>query len=298
MREKLAALKKKLKWADPFTYVDFFILPKLHALSKNLQLTVFVASYLILLFLVFLVLGVTPFFLIALSAFYAYLFFFEKEEFLDWGIYLLSAFIFAAAIYSLLGLALGTASPMVIVVSGSMEPLYHRGDVIIMQGISFEQFAGQEIFLNQPLSSTPFASFAKTVPENPSFSNPLTAIQFSDGQQLFINKEGSIVVYFSERIQEPIIHRIAAKIKAPDGDYLLTKGDSPNNYTIDQDCGTISYGVPEKNCITLYPVKEEQLQGRALLNVPVVGCVKLWLFDNLQGLVTKGSLPPEFSGIC
>ncbi len=298
MREKFAALKKKLKWVDPFTYVDLFILPKLHALNKNLQLTVFVASYLILLFLVFLVLGVTPFFLIALSAFYVYLFFFEKEEFLDWGIYLLSAFIFAAAIYSLLGLALGTASPMVIVVSGSMEPLYHRGDVILMQGVSFEQFAGQEISLNQPLSSTPFASFAKTIPESPSFSNPLTAIQFNDWQQLSIDKEGSIVVYFSERIQEPIIHRIAAKIKAPDGDYLLTKGDSPNNYTIDQDCGAISYGVPEKNCITLYPVKEEQLQGRALLNVPVVGCVKLWLFDNLQSLVTKGSLPQEFSGIC
>ncbi len=301
MMERISAFRKKLKWLDPFTYVDLFLLPKVHALSKNRQYLVFAATYLLLILLVSTVLGVVPFFLALLTLFYAWLFFFEKSEAVDWGIYLLSAFVFAWAVYSAFGLALGTHSPFVIVMSGSMEPLYHRGDVIILQGASFSSLEAQEIALQHPLTQIPFASFAE--PNYTQSPNGLLieSIEFSNGQTLQITQDGSIVVYNSPNIHNadgPIIHRLVSKISASDGKFFLTKGDSVNNNTVDQDCGRVIYGTPEKDCIMLYPIKESEIDGRALFQIPAVGCVKLWLFDNSASLVSTGRLPSNFSGIC
>ena len=79
----LKEIREKLKWLDPFTYVDLYIMPR-----------------------------VNP----------------KDSEAISWVVYLASAFLFAWLIYTGLGLAFGTQSPMMIVVSGSMEPLYNRGD--------------------------------------------------------------------------------------------------------------------------------------------------------------------------
>jgi signal peptidase I len=302
MMEKISEFRKKLKWLDPFTYVDLFILPKVHALSKNMQNIVFVATFLLLVLLVSTIIGVVPFFLALITLFYAWLFFFEKNEAVDWGIYLLSAFVFAWAIYSVFGLALGTQSPFVIVMSASMEPLYHRGDVIILQGASFDSITAPETTLQQPLSQTPFDSFAKPNSSNGSNGRLIESIEFNTGETIQITQNGSIIVYNSQNINSasgPIIHRVVSKISASDGKFFLTKGDSINNNTIDQDCGRIIYGVPEnEGCIMLYPVKESEIDGKALFQIPAIGCVKLWLFDNLASLISTRELPGHFSGIC
>ncbi|MDP6671008.1 MAG: hypothetical protein QGI60_04285 [archaeon] len=302
MMEKISEFRKKLKWLDPFTYVDHFLLPKVHALNKNMQYLVFVATYLLLVIIISTVIGVVPFFLALITLFYAWLFFFEKNEAVDWGVYLLSAFVFAWAIYSVFGLALGTSSPFVIVMSGSMEPLYHRGDVIILQGAFFNSITAPETTLQQSLNQTPFDSFAKSNDSQGPNGRLIESIEFNNGETHQITQDGSIIVYNSPNINNasgPIIHRVVSKINAQDGKFFLTKGDSINNNTIDQDCGRTIYGVPEKdNCIMLYSVKESEIEGKALFQIPVIGCVKLWLFDNLASLISTRELPEHFSGIC
>lgn len=44
--------------------------------------------------------------------------------------------IIVAGIHSGLRFALHTDSPLVIVVSGSMEPVFYRGDVVLLKGVT------------------------------------------------------------------------------------------------------------------------------------------------------------------
>ncbi len=164
--------REKLKWLDPFTYVDLYLMPK-----------------------------VNP----------------KDSEAISWIVYLASAFLFAWLIYTGLGLAFGTESPMMIVVSGSMEPLYHRGDVILLHGAGAESINGPEIVLDIPsLEEKELASFAEPIYSD-SVPKHITAISFNQGQHLAIAQEGDIVVYWSERMNEPIVHRAVAKLRAEDG---------------------------------------------------------------------------------
>jgi len=250
----LKKLREKLKWFDPFTYVDLYLMPK-----------------------------VNP----------------KESEAISWVVYLASSFIFAWIFYTALGLALGTSSPMVIVLSGSMEPLYHRGDVIVMQGSPAEAIIAQEVQLQEAsLSSVPLSSIASLSYSPDNGIKQIESIQFNNGSSLSPNKEGSVVVYYSSLLGKPIIHRAVAKLKAGDGWYLLTKGDSEQNSTVDQDCGKVIAGMPEKPCIARYPVPVQELEGKAMLWLPFVGCFKLWLIDDLGSLIRTGSLPADFAGVC
>ncbi len=241
--------REKLKWIDPFTYVDLYIMPK-----------------------------VNP----------------EDSEAISWVVYLASAFLFAWLIYTGLGLAFGTESPMMIVVSASMEPLYHRGDVILLHGATAESINSPEVVLDIPsLKEKELYSFAEPVYSD-SLPKHIEAISFNQGKNLPITQKGDIVVYWSERMNEPVVHRTVAKLRADDGWYLLTKGDSIHNTTIDQDCGFIINGQSQKPCIEFYPLPIEKLQGKAFFQVPLLGCVKLWLLDDLGSLIATGKLPNEF----
>ncbi|MBU1120627.1 hypothetical protein KJ660_02000, partial [Candidatus Micrarchaeota archaeon] len=127
----------------------------------------------------------------------------------------------------------------------------------------------------------------------------ISSIEFENNETIEITTEGDVIVYHSKLKNEPVIHRAVAKLKVIDGTYFLTKGDSILNTTIDQDCGRIiPPGVPEKDCITLYPIPYEEIQGKSVLRIPLIGCVKLWLFDDLTSLVVNGRLPKDFRGIC
>lgn len=241
-----------LKWLDPFTYVDLFIIPRIKRITDS---------------------SVVEF---IVNAFFA--------------------LVFAFIIYSVLGLAFGTASPLVIVYSGSMEPALYRGDVMALsKAVQSDQF-GAEVTLNRNISGVPVYDYASPVYSG----GGLSSIYFKDAQvSVEPVKSGNVVVYQSYPTNLPIIHRAIVEIHALDGNFVLTKGDNQlTNPTFDADCGPISNGRPQKSCITFYAVPISSLEGKAFFTIPKVGCIKLWLFDDLSSIMATGSLPPDFKGIC
>ncbi len=245
-----------LKWLDPFTYVEI-ALRKAHPKQPG-----------------------------------------AVHEGIDWAVYIVSALFFAFLLYSFLGFLLGTSYPMVIVLSGSMEPVYYRGDVIVLQGTEGKDISAPLVELNAPtLKGVEFDEIGSTVcahdslkeampcsffyrsPDAPNL-NPAkfraTKINFrGTGQSVNVTTKGDIIVFYSPTGQKDIIHRAVAKIKAGDGYYFLTKGDSVRNPLIDQD---------ELVKISSYPVKESEIKGKALFRVPFIGWIKLLIFDELPSL--------------
>ena len=57
-----------------------------------------------------------------------------------------------------------------------------------------------------------------------------------DSKRIKIDKKGPIVIYHSALLNRQIIHRAVVLLKAKDGYFVLTKGDSIYNSTIDQNC--------------------------------------------------------------
>ncbi|MBI2598583.1 MAG: hypothetical protein HYW50_05325, partial [Candidatus Diapherotrites archaeon] len=245
----LKKLKEKLKWLDPFTYVDLYLMPI-----------------------------VNP----------------KKNESVSLLVYLVSAFVFAFLIFNFLGLVLGTSSPMVIVVSNSMEPVLFRGDVVIISGVKPADLKAETV--NLPISlldSFPLEEYAvpmclgssgkevecKNLPNTCPPNYNTSSIQFGE-KKIGVNTFGDIIVYNSNVLNEPIIHRVVAKINAADGVYLLTKGDNKCNAKIDQQIG-INRGA----------VRAEKIEGRAIFWFPKIGCIKLWVFDDFLSLVLTGKLP-------
>lgn len=198
---------------------------------------------------------------------------------------LVTAFVAAFLLYSIIGFVMGTAMPLVIVLSGSMEPVLHRGDIVLLQGAAApEAVKVQSISLNRNLSGLAFSDFGSaTYFLDESNRRVVYSLVFAD-QNVRLNTEGDIVVYFSQQPgipPQPIIHRAVLRIHANDGDFFLTKGDSIFNPTFDQDCGRVVLGQSEKACITLYPIKASELQGKTVGFIPLVGYVKLILVDDL-----------------
>ena len=222
------------------------------------------------------------------------------SELVEGAVNVIFALIFASALYFILGLAFGTASPLVIVYSESMEDSFFRGDVMGLTKANSEMNFGDEIILNENIRGVPVEKYLSAEYFN-GVNSLVTKIIFNDGQEVIPTTEGSVVVYPSYPYNLPIIHRSIIKIKANDGTFLLTKGDNKlTNFTFDQDCGQIDVlrGRATKNCISFYAIPIEEVQGVAFFRIPVVGCVKLWLVDDLTSLISRGKLPPDFTGIC
>jgi signal peptidase I len=248
----LGVVFSKLKWLDPFTYVDLFVMPKVKQITDSSIVETFV------------------------NVFFAGL--------------------FALVVYLLLGALFGTTSPLVIVYSASMENNVFRGDVIALTKANAQMNFGQEITINQNIKNMPVESFIQ-----PEYVNGyLSKLIFNTGE-IIPNKTGSIIVYNSYPTQLPIIHRTIVKINALDGEFVLTKGDNDlTNPTYDQDCGKIDQlrNKSTKNCITFYAIPIEEIEGVAFGQIPKIGCVKLWLFDDLISLISNGKLPADFRGVC
>jgi signal peptidase I len=279
--------RKKLKWLDPFTYVDLWVMPK-----------------------------VNP----------------DNNKVIETVVYVVFAFIFALALYALLGLILWTKNPLVIVVSGSMQPNLYRGDVVVMHGINPPDIKGETVEINTDLAGKTLDEFASV-----DYAGQTMTI---NGQTLPLNQSGDTVVYYSDLTGVQIIHRVVANIKTPQGHYLLTKGDNQTtNQSIDQDCGQVyakqlhnqslvnapkqwfqlsgteycACTIPprnevvkgtnclvcsEKPCNTVQPIKAEQTDGIQILRIPLLGCIKLWLLDDLVSLLAGRGLPSHFNGVC
>lgn len=241
----LKGLREKLKWLDPFTYVDKYIMPI-----------------------------VNP----------------NRSETIGFVVDVFFAALFAFILYNLLGLLLSTSAPIVIVVSGSMESVLYRGDIVILQGVKIEDISAPHVIVDEAfLDSRPFKEYASTTCADKNSGgqkncsefggkNPRTydtvSIDFHNGFSIPITESGDIIVYNSTVSGEPVIHRAVAKIEALDKTVILTKGDSELNPLIDQQAG-----------ITRGAITQSQVQGRALFKIPLLGYVKLIIFDDLPALI-------------
>jgi len=241
----------------------------------------------------------------------------QDSQTVSWIVYLVTAFVSAYLLYYvILGLLFNSPSPMVIVVSGSMEPVFHRGDVMALSRWNIEELNAQLVELPETaIEGKNIEEYAETwcsvkglnqlVPcKCPSaLQNPFDSVQKnfdfskcgplvlllkqrvisskdiltekiffpSTGKEIEVKKEGDVVVYFSEIRGIPVIHRAVVKIRAKDGLFVLTKGDSELNSFIDQEDNGLSVGA----------VKVSELQGKTIFMVPIIGYVKLILLDDL-----------------
>lgn len=295
----------------------------------------------------------------------------NNKESISWVVNIFFAFIFAGLIYLFLGILFGVASPLVIVFSESMEPVLYRGDVVFLSASSFDNISAPEIIISEPISSSLLPDYAIIDLESDSISFPFSS-EPNKSYSYFADavKDNSIITYQSF-FGIPVIHRAILKIRAPDGLFVISKGD--NNPILDNFVGNIlfdnrdyisisssqipisvslstfennsssnsvsssssssiassnssydskavclcnrepntyDYSFPEQyfssQCsfcssnlpITYFPISVSDLQGSSFGKIPFIGCVKLWLFDDLISLLSTGKLPSNFKGFC
>ncbi|MFH0970187.1 MAG: hypothetical protein V1776_01875 [Candidatus Diapherotrites archaeon] len=212
-----------------------------------------------------------------------------NNEILSWIIYIAFSFLFAYLLYALFGFVLQTASPLVIVVSGSMLPTLARGDVVLLQGIDGISLDAPEVVLDGIDVSHSSLQDLADIQLLPSGE---WRIEFKGtNQTILVPPRGTsnIVVYASSYKNIEIIHRAVVKIMSDGQYYLLTKGD--NNPSLDQDCGDVStkyfpeesaiHTITQKSCPSPYPVPLSDVKGKALFWIPFIGYVKLVIVDGI-----------------
>ncbi|KAL6928590.1 hypothetical protein ACO0SA_001918 [Hanseniaspora valbyensis] len=153
-----------------------------------------------------------------------------------------SVFSGAFMFWNLLGLACNTPSPITVVISGSMEPAFQRGDILFLY--------------------------------NRMNTNSKTGLE--------IQNVGDIVVYNLDNREVPIVHRViheyqveskqtkAKKQNAPKHkQYLLTKGDNNNIHDVSL------YGRGKK-----YLNTERDILGTVKFYIPQLGYLTIWINEN------------------
>ncbi len=101
------------------------------------------------------------------------------------------AFFGSFLVYFILQISFNTESPIVVVISGSMEPTIHKGDLLFVRGIDAEYIKNG-------------------------------TAEDLDGDVIVFNARG---LWFNAP-QEPIVHRVIGKYNISDTWYFLTKGDA------------------------------------------------------------------------
>ncbi|MEK6820771.1 MAG: hypothetical protein AABY11_00025 [archaeon] len=213
-----------------------------------------------------------------------------NNEIVSWIVYVVFSFVFAFTLYALIGWILQTATPLVIVVSGSMLPVMARGDVVLLHGVDGPSLNVPEVVLDSIDVRTTSLEELADIESHP---NGDWSIHFhSSGETLLLPKQGTsdIIVYYSSHKNLEIIHRALVKIRSNGEYFLLTKGD--NNFSLDQDCGEVSsLFLPstgsvdvftEKSCPSPYPIPLDQVNGRAVVWIAWLGYVKLLLVDGFS----------------
>ncbi|MCD6478972.1 MAG: hypothetical protein J7L44_03745 [Candidatus Diapherotrites archaeon] len=233
----------------------------------------------------------------------------RENKLVAWPVYLLTAFLSAWLIYTVLGIILGTRAPAVVVVSGSMEPTFYRGDIMVLTGATPENLKAQTVELPCALTSKNIYEYAETycavedinelveckqiIPYAkkgliPSSKFVTKRICFpSIDKCIELNKKGDVVVYTSDSPRyygKQIIHRAVVKIRANDGTFVLTKGDSIYNPLIDQEAGLASSAVPIN-----------KLEGKVFFMIPKLGYIKLIILDDIPCILLH---PLDFMEKC
>ncbi|MFH1173696.1 MAG: signal peptidase I [archaeon] len=168
---------------------------------------------------------------------------------LSWAVNILLAFVLIKfVIYPGIGLLFGTSLPVVAVVSTSME---HQGN--------FDQWwqTHQEFYVQRNISEQQFRTFIFVHGFNKG------DIMVLIGKKPTEITQGDVIV-FQARKPYPIIHRVVA---IHDG-FFETKGD--NNLQ-----QIVSLDLNEQYVTT------QQLIGKAVFRIPLLGWVKIWFVDFL-----------------
>ena len=208
--------------------------------------------------------------------------------------------------YVILPLFLGANPPAVIVQSCSMAGTFQVGDIVVLSGVSFDN-------VNMPLVKVNSTKINFSIIPNSRFEQTKRLV-FSDGTPRVVNvtRTGPVIVYISPLNGKQIIHRVIARVVTSDGKrYYITKGDANN--TPDQAkiscaqwirdgnvlrCISIADNVTETceyprdvnwpGCISS-PIPEKDVIGKAIFDIPLVGQIKLILWD----IVTLGHGYPD-----
>ncbi len=216
--------------------------------------------------------------------------------------YMVYAFFLAFLLYFLLTLILATKTPVVVVLSNSMQPTFSRGDLLIVKGADIKNIKAEHLLYegDKNLENMFLWEYAEPIYKEKSyqtlgilfpvkdFRGPYS--EFLPGKILIRLDQNTIgdndiVVYRSEHPNSekdnlPIIHRAIVNIETKDGFLLLTKGDNKeHNFLLDQDCGEDNKLL--KYCITTYPVSK--IKGKTIGRIPYLGYVKIFFSEIFFG---------------
>lgn len=189
-------------------------------------------------------------------------FLWEEDSFASWVVNVALAFIIIKfLVYPGLGFALGTAAPIVAVVSGSME---HDGgfdafwDEPICCSYNCARQEAQGLFYEaRNLSRESFGEF----PFVNGFNKGDIMILYSPSEAAV----GDVIVYTVPNRPDPIIHRVIAVDESGGRKVFTTKGDH------NCDVGEFEKGIPHERVI-----------GKAIWRVPLLGWVKIIAVGFLQ----------------
>ena len=161
------------------------------------------------------------------------------------------AFFGSFFVYFILQVSLNTESPIVVVISGSMEPTIHKGDLLFVMG---------------------------TDPEN---------IKNGTAE----DKEGDVIVFNAQGLwigapQEPIVHRVIDKFQVGDEWYFRTKGDAnslPDQAPVPESniIGVVIGGIPYIGWVKIF------LTDSGLL-IPLLVIISALLIISIVRDIIKG----------
>ena len=224
--------------------------------------------------------------------------FVDENQWVDETYFLLLAVVLAFGLLQTAGTGLGTEKPVVTVISTSMCPALQVGDILLIQGQSFESVEeGDVLVYNVPdqvdfsVNGEEYRLRANDSVPNPSVSTELGEVQLVDvrpgqdrnkdlvrlaidGEVASVDDQGGLVEGESYQIGDetlsvdyatslpfegvPIVHRVVEK----EENHLETKGDN-NNAQIEF----------ESN------IKPEQVEGNMFLRIPRIGLLKILAMD-------------------
>ncbi|MDO8642512.1 MAG: signal peptidase I [Candidatus Woesearchaeota archaeon] len=181
----------------------------------------------------------------------AWRFLWHDESVWSWVANVVIAFVLIKfVVYPGLGWLLGTPFPIVAVVSGSME---HRGGFDTWWA-DHEKFYEQHGIANDVFKTFPFSN------------------GFNKGDIMILRglkkeniKKGTVIVFHTSRLSEPVIHRI---VEVGDtGSTVTTKGDfNSQSHSFEQD------------------IPLNQIIGEAVVKIPYLGYIKIWFVQLLNAI--------------
>ena len=213
-----------------------------------------------------------------------------EYELLEWFYFLSLALILAFGTLSTAGTVMSTDKPVVAVVSCSMYPEYHRGDILFVQGQDFNDIEEGEVIVYKVPDRVDFSVDGEsyTLEKDSPLHN--TSVETSLGRVELVEvvpdlnpgqdgntKDGVILNVDGERVRVeegsssnglsvekasampiPVVHRVVRK---EDG-FLETRGDA-NSRQLDFESD----------------VRPFQVHGKAFFRVPRIGLFKMFAMD-------------------